>query len=121
MFATIEVLNHFFSLDFAWIINFIMANILWLFLFAAAAAFLYDKKNWFWSLVYVTFYVWAISEFGVLVGWQVLSKEFLSVTLIAAVAVLTFAEFDSWGSKHLLLVNTLRFLAVLIIFNLFMV
>lgn len=120
MMATIEILNHFFSLDFAWILNFILGNILWFFLFAAAAAFFYHGKNWFWSFVYIVIYVWAAIEFTKLVGWQLLSAEFLSFNLIASIAVLTFAENDSWGSKHLLLVNTLRFLAVLIIFNLFM-
>jgi hypothetical protein len=53
------------------------------------------------------------------VGWQLLSKEFLMITLVAAIAVLAFFEFDSWGSKNLLLVNTMRFLVVLTAFNLF--
>ncbi|MBU0635544.1 hypothetical protein KKE06_00795 [Candidatus Micrarchaeota archaeon] len=119
MSTIVTVVNHIFSLDIAWLFNFALDNILWVFLFAAAAVFFYKEKNWFWATVYITFYVWAAVEFTDVVGWVVFDKMFLLVTMLAAVAVLAFAEFDSWGSKNLLLINTVRFLVVLVGYNLF--
>lgn len=78
MSTILTVLNHFFALDFGWLLQFVLDNILWFFLFAAAAAIFYEKRNWFWSFVYIVFYVWASIEFGALVGWQVVSHEFLA-------------------------------------------
>ena len=119
MSTVLTVLNHVFALDVSWLTGFALDNILWVFLFAASAAFFYKEKNWFWATVYITFYIWIVLEFTHIVGWVIFDKGFLLVTLLSAVAVLTFAEFDSWGSKNALLINTVRFLTVLIGYNLF--
>lgn len=121
MSTTLMVLSHFFSLDFGWLLQFVLDNLLWLFLFAASAVFFFEKKNWVLAIVFVGFWVFISSEFAAIVGWQLLSADFLAVNMIALVAVLTFAQYDSWGSKNLLLVNIVRFLVVLAFFNLFLV
>lgn len=117
----IEILYHFLTLDLAWIIDFLLANALWVFVFAAAAFFYFEKKNWVWTTVFVSFMSLVYVEFANVVGWTVLSKEFWGLNMVVTMAVLMFAETDSWGKKNLILVNTLRFIFVFAFYNLFLV
>ncbi len=109
-----------FSFHWEWVLSFTLQNLLWLFIFAAVGFFYFEKKNWFWSTVFVVFLTWIWVDFSKLVGWTVLTKEFWALNFIVTMAVLMFAENDSWGKHHLVLINTLRALFVLAFFNLFL-
>ncbi len=119
-----EFLYHFFAFDFNWLVGFIFnpANLMWLFLFTALAFFFYcnnNGKSLFWATVFVTFYLWASTDFSKEVGWQLFNADLLTVLMIAGFVTMAFFSNDSWGKDRLPMINTLRFILIFIIFNLF--
>lgn len=120
MYISLEIINRVFALDFGWLLDLALSNILWVFVLAAVAAFFYDKRNWFWGFALVTMYVLASTDFAKVVGWVIFDKTLLAFLMIAGLIVLVFAETDTWGSKHLALLNTVRFIVVMAFFNLFL-
>src|SRR3989338_3227870 len=121
----VEFLYHFFSFDLGWIVNFIFIpnNLLWLFMFAGAGYFFYSAgngKGWVWATIFVTFYVWATNDFSRAMGWTIVYKNFLLLTMVAAIGVLAFFANDAWGKTRLPLINTLRSIIVIAAFNLFL-
>ncbi|MDO8625699.1 MAG: hypothetical protein Q7R47_06455 [Candidatus Diapherotrites archaeon] len=122
----VEFLYHFFSFDLSWLVSFIFSNtnLLWLFLLGAAAFYFYANKDgmpWFWATVFVVFYVWAALDFGTVTGWVTLGRDQLVFSMILGVVVLSYFANDSWGKDRLPLLNTLRFIFVLILFNVLLV
>ncbi len=120
-----EFLYRFFSFDLAWLIGFIFepSNLMWLFLFGAAAYYFYVNgtgKSLVWASVLVTFYLWTSLDFSKAVGWTIFDPYLLGLLTISGVVVLVFFANDPWGKNNLPLINTLRFLILLIIFNLFL-
>jgi hypothetical protein len=121
-----EFLYHFFAFDLDWLLAFIFSSghLLWLFLFGAAGFYFYangTKQSWFWATVFVVFYVWAAVDFGSVTGWVTLGRDQLSFSMILGVVVLSYFANDSWGKERLPLLNTLRFVFVLILFNVLLV
>ncbi|MFH0955409.1 MAG: hypothetical protein V1777_04870 [Candidatus Micrarchaeota archaeon] len=117
----VEFLYHFFSMDLGWIIDFTLGNLLWLFIFAACAFYMFEKRNWFWSTVFIVFLCWIYIDFSNVIGWKILTKEFWMINFLVMMGVLMFSETDSWGKDNLVLVNTIRSLAVIAFYNLFLV
>lgn len=119
-FLTTEFFARLFSLNLQWIVDFILNNILWVFAFAACGYFFYPNKKLFYGFLFITFMNWSILDFTKAVGWVVLDPGYFSITIMAMFAVLFFAEADENLRKNLVFINSLRFIIVLIVFNLFL-
>lgn len=116
----LEALARLLMLDIAWFIGLIASNLILLFIFLAIGFFLYQNKMMFLSFLFVTFILWASIDFTRAIGWVLLDPRYLSINTIASIIVLAFAESDESLKNNLLVINTLRFLTVLIVFNLFL-
>ncbi len=67
----IEFLYRLFTADLAWIIDFILSQLFWVFLFAAVVAILYDKGKQLWGFFLFVFFIWAFVDVGFYMGWKV--------------------------------------------------
>jgi hypothetical protein len=95
----LEFLGAFFALDFAWIINFILGELFWLFALAAAVANFYPSKKFFWGFVFVVFMNWALVDLSILMGWTIDSKFGALFLMLIAVPCFAFLEKNGKLSK----------------------
>lgn len=118
--TTLDVLGHLLSLDVSWLANFAAGSIIWVFIFAAIAFFIYPNKSLFRSFIVVTILLWASTDFANALGWVLIDPRFFALSSVVQIGVLMFAEADEDLKKHFTLINTLRFLVLLTVFNLFL-
>lgn len=116
--TALNVLDAVFSLNFPWIAGFILQYPLWLFLFAAVAAILLDKKNWFWATTFLVFLVWSFGAFLEMVHWQ-FPGYLIALDVIATVALFAIEPSSPTVRKYFGPISTLRFLIPMTVLNLF--
>lgn len=114
----LQTLDAFFSLDFGFIFQYILGNLHWLFVFAAVAFFFYEKKNWFYSIVYLVLFVWAFGAALQFTGWQ-FPPELLLLDFSVATAYFVFEPTSKWFSKHFGRLSVFRFLIPMTLLNIF--
>lgn len=114
----LQTLDAFFSLNWGFIFQFVLENLHWLFVFAAVAFFFYEKKNWFWSIVYLVFFVWAFGAALQFTGWQ-FPPVLIALDFVVATAYFAVEPSSPWFSKHFGRLSVFRFLIPMILLNLF--
>ena len=92
----LEVALHALAFDFAWFMPFIMDNLLWVFLLACLAHFIYGKGP-ILGTAFVAIYLWATFDFVNALGW-VFRKGFFWAPLMGFFA-LTFCDSFFAGAK----------------------
>ncbi|MBU2100191.1 hypothetical protein KKG83_06875 [Candidatus Micrarchaeota archaeon] len=116
-----EFIGHLLSLDLQWFVELAMNNLLWLFIFIAAA-FVYNNMKWSAKHFFVGFfYLWLLIYFVPMLGWIYLVGGFLFLNYVSRIVVLTFfgnipALKDSYPA-----IMVIQFFAVLVYYNLFLV
>ncbi|MAG21877.1 MAG: hypothetical protein CL943_01045 [Candidatus Diapherotrites archaeon] len=117
-----DFVNAVINLDFGWFVWLVSANIFWLFAFIALCFFFWDGKTnkTIAGLFLLSVVAWTWIDFELMSGWILFVGGFLSVYYITKVAILTFAENTPSLQNKLIIVSEIRFLALLLIYNLFM-
>lgn len=95
-------------------------NIVWLFIFIAMAFFIFPNKNMFFGMAFLLLVLFASNDLVKIMDWVLFDPKFLAINTFASIGVLAFAENDERLKKHFGLINTLRFVTVLSVFNLFL-
>ena len=113
-------MNHLFSLDLLWIVEFIMSNSFWLFGFIAAGYYLDPKRNLFVGLVMISALIMASVDFTNYFDLLVYTGIGLMLLYISRMAILLALENTPGGSKHIPLAWVLSFFVVLFIYNAFL-
>lgn len=113
----IETLNHFFSLDFGWVLGLISQHIVFTFIFVACAVYFYEKK-WLGGTIFLILFLWAFVAFLGMVQWVFLPVMIL-VDFFLSNVMTVFDKPGSLLSKHYGWISVVRFCAVLVIFNVF--
>lgn len=96
----LEFLGAFFSLDFAWIVHFILGELFWLFALAAAAAIIYPSEKFFWAFVFLVFFNWVFADLSGYLGWAINAKFPALFLALVAVPAFVFLEKDGKLSKY---------------------
>ncbi len=95
----LEFLGAFFSLDFAWIINFILGELFWLFVLAVAVAIFYPSNKHVWGFIFLVFFLWTFSDASAYMGWVINNKFAPLFFVLVAVPFAVFLEKDGKLSK----------------------
>ena len=119
----IESLYHLASLDFGWFISLAMENLLWVAIFFAAANLLDESKGIVGSVVLFIFFVFdlfAEFDFSRATGWAFTGAEFLLLVYLTRTIVSIWCETTPSLQKHTLKILTGHWLAVYIIYSIFL-
>ena len=120
----IEALYRAISLDLAWFVSLAMSNLLWVFIFYAAANILDESNTISGSIalfLIFTFDLFTELTFFSITGWVFLGTGFLALLYITRVALSLWVENTPSLRKHLLKILTVHWLAIFVIYNVFLV
>lgn len=67
----VEFAYHLFSLDVAWIFDFVLGQLFWVFVFAAVVVLTFEPKKQFWGFIFFIFFMWALVDVNAYMGWIV--------------------------------------------------
>ena len=117
-----DFLNAMLSLDFAWFVWLVQANVFFIFAFTAICFFFWngETKKTIVGLFLLSVVAWTWVDFEMISGWVLFVGGFLAVYYITKVAVMTFAEDVPSLRNKLVIVSEVQFLVLVIIYNLFM-
>ena len=115
----VEFLAHLVALDLPWIANLILANLHWLFAFVAAVYIFYDGKRVVAPFILTVGLTWTITDFSTMSGWVWAVPTFLAFYYISRIALIIYCSEINKLKNILPVVFVVHFLAIYIIFNLF--
>lgn len=119
----IDFFTHLFTLDIGFFVWLILANIFFLFVFAAVCHYFYPKaklKTYIMLFIFFCISMWALADFSSAVGWTMTGAVFLMLLYITRMALLTFIESPKLPTRVLIIVSILQFYAIYIFYNIFM-
>jgi len=116
----LEFFARLFMLDIGWLIQLVADNLIVLFIFLAVAFFMFNDKKLLPAFLFFTIMMWVSLDLSRALGWVILAPAFLGIHYLSKQIVLCFAESDESLSKHLLVINTIQFVSMFAIYNLFL-
>jgi hypothetical protein len=117
----LEFLRHLIELDFGWIVQFILNNLLWLFLFAALSHFLFEGKKFIRGIIVFSVVVWTWLDFTAFIGWEIYVAGYLCLYYVLDLVFLKLTETHTGGTaKSLIYTEEVLFIGSLVVFNLFL-
>src|SRR3989344_1613888 len=120
----IEALYQALNLNIGWFIELALDNLLWVFIFFATANILDDSKTLVGSIMLFLFFVFdffAELGFSQASGWVFLGAGFLAIVYLSRIAISIWVEYTPSLKRHMLKILAAHWLAVYIIYNLFLV
>ncbi len=115
-----EFFSHLISLDFAWIISLIGSNLHWLFAITALIFFFFNGKKIILGVIAFFLLGWAWGDFELISGMIVFGAGFLVIYYLTKLIVLIFAENQPELKNKLIWISEIQFLAVFILYNIFL-
>ena len=115
-----EFVGNLLSLNFGWVVNFLLSNLFWLFAHSLLVHILFGGKMFFRALIFLTFALWLWNDFGELSGVGFVGAQIISVYYISKIAILTFVENTPSLKNHLLVISTVTGLVSLVLANIFL-
>ena len=117
----LNFLSHLLAFDIAWIVALILNNLFFLFAFTAIMYYFMEGKRVLLGFFVITFVMWIWGDMENAAGLVIFATGFLSLYYITKVAVLAAAEHSPALKNKLIIVSEIQAIALVIIFNLFMV
>ena len=112
---------HLVTLNLAWLAGFALNNLLWVFMFAGLAVYLWEGKKPVRTF-FVVFTLLALEQdFMAVTGWIYLTGGFLTLEFLSEIIISLLVVNTPKFEKHLPTIIVLRFLCLLAIYNLFLV
>lgn len=112
-----EVISHAIALDFGFFIEFILANIFWLFALYAVIHFFVDGKKVLNCFVLLVLNLWILTDWSALGGGVFAVGGFLLINYIVKLSSLKIAEHNKYLKPRMIWVNEFFAWAVIILFN----
>lgn len=116
----IEFLYHLMALDIAWILELIINNLQFLFIFIAIIFVFANGQKLIAGTITLILMLWILNDVGNIFQWATFVGGFLSIHYMVKIAVLAFAEDDPKLSSRLIWVNEISSYCVWIYYNFFM-
>ena len=115
-----EAVQALFSLDLLFFIEIFMENLLWVFMFIALMYFFFDgKRTIYFSFLFVLV-MWAWADLEPLTGLVWTSAFFLLFYYLSKIALIGFTESSPSLKKYTIIISTLQFYILFLIFNFFL-
>ena len=111
------------SLDVNWLAGLLFSNLHYLFVFGAIGFFFWGNSVKKMAVIAVMFPIlmWTWVDFEILSGWIWAVPAFMAIYYISKIAVLTWAEDTPQLKSKLVIISEIQALALIAIFNLFIV
>ena len=116
----LEFASHLLAFDLGWIAWFILTNLHWVFAFIMVGYFFSEKKKTMVFFFLIIGVVWAINDLMQIIGWTVYVGAFFGILYISRIALAAFIEDVPYLKTKIMVVLTLHFFLVIIVYNLFM-
>ena len=117
----VEFLVHLFTLDIVWIVNLVLTNLHFLFVFFAISYFFFDGKNHILAMLLLILDVWLVADMEKVTGLVVFAGGFLTFLYITKLAIVVFAEDSKTLQKYIIPLSTAQAYGSFIIYNYVMV
>jgi hypothetical protein len=113
-----EALDHLFSLDIAFFVDWFSGSIFLLFAFIAAIYFFSDGKNVLRNTIVfiITIFVWI--QFQDLSGFVLIGATLLALSYMLKLVLLKFGETTPFLSNKLVLISEISFIVLMVSYNL---
>ncbi len=108
------------SLDVAWWLHIIFANLFWVFGFLAIAYFFFGGKKMLSGFLVIVLAIWATMDFSAFSGWTFTAAAFLLLYYITRLSLLAFIESVPSLQKHILPPFVIQYISLLVFFNIFL-
>lgn len=115
----IEFLYHLVTLDFAWLMQLVLGNLHFLFIFVAIIFLFTNGKKVLVGAIALVLMLWILNDVGNIFKWATFVGGFLSIHYMIKIAVLAFAEDDEKMGSKLIWVNEISSYIVWIGYNFF--
>lgn len=106
--AFIEFFANLFTLNFGWIIGFILSNLFWLFSLVAASYIIFGEKQFLIGLVIFVPALWLWGSWESVSGVALFGAKTLSLYYISKIAMLTFVENSQFLKDKFVIVSSLQ-------------
>ena len=113
----LEFISHVLNLDLAWLLNLVLANLHYLFMFALLMYVFLDGKRLVYGFVLVILYVFAFTDFLGILGMVFFSANLLMLYYIGKLSVLKAAEETPALKKNLIVINEAQGWITFLLFN----
>ncbi|VVC00069.1 Uncharacterised protein [uncultured archaeon] len=108
------------SLNFPWLVDFFLSNLLWLFILSVMVHILFNGQKFVPALAIFTFALWLWGDFETLSGIGFAGAQVLFIYYMAKISLLSIVESTPSLRPHLLAISTISGCAALIVANVFM-
>ncbi|AJF60293.1 MAG: hypothetical protein QT03_C0001G0805 [archaeon GW2011_AR10] len=106
------------SLNFSWIISFILGNLFWVMIFSCAVYFLFGERLFLIAFPVFVFAMWLWSDFEVLTGVGLFGAQVLLIYYISKIALLALTENIPQLKPHFIVVSSITGVIAIIAANL---
>ncbi|MFH1587443.1 MAG: hypothetical protein ABID38_06310 [Candidatus Diapherotrites archaeon] len=114
------ILHLFWEGGIPFMIEFFIANLMWVFIFATLAYYVVRKDLLILGIPIMAVYLWASVQWADAMGFVLLVGGFLSISYIIRIAVIGFAESVPALKSRVPLMLFLSFIVILFFYNIFM-
>jgi len=115
-----EILTHVLRLDFGWIIDTAIQNLLMILMLLAVFYIFLEGKNFLYASLIIFITLFAFLDFESVLGIEIFVGKFLLIYYVTKLAVLAIAESNEFLKKRLIFVNELQFFGAFVILQLFL-
>ena len=112
-----EFLIHLVTLDFPWVISFIMNNLFFVFAFAIVSYGFFGKGKIIKGALVLTLAIWSALDFTTLTGWTVVAGGFLGLMYLTRLLVASLVINFQSLRKYFVVIISLQFTVVWIYYN----
>lgn len=114
-----EVISHAIALDFGFFVEFILANLFWLFTYYTVMHFFFNGKRVLYFTLLFGVLMWAWSDFQTISGLYWTVPSFLLIYYITKLAIVSIVDTTPFLKKYTVVISTLQFYVLFLIFNFF--
>lgn len=108
------------ALDIHWLASLLLNNWLWAFIFLAVSYFMFGQKRMVPGFFVALVLTWSYLDFNRISGLGLIDPKYLMFSMFTLIMVGMFAETSARLSKHYVFISSLRWILVVVVFNLFM-
>ena len=115
----LEIMQHAFALDIAWLISLVLDNLLWIFMFAAVGFYFFEGKSFLKFALFVPLAVICLDSLLGSMGWVAFTAGFVVAFYLAQIVLLTFFSSNPFFEKRIVWLEIAFTYSLVFYFNVF--
>ncbi len=100
-------MDHILGLDFPWIVEFMLSNLIWVAVLSVMMHVLFNGEKFVSAFIFMTFALWLWGDFEGLSGIGFAGAQVLAVYYISKISLLSIVENTPSLRRHLLVISTI--------------